>query len=99
MIILLGVQDVEVDSANDKVIVRGKKVDPLKVLGTLRKKYSRNAELISPKFVKLENKETKEAEKKEDKVSFTYKSHAFNFVLVSYFFVELVLRMLLNRHK
>ncbi|EXB40323.1 hypothetical protein L484_017465 [Morus notabilis] len=62
-----GVQDVMIDSVNHKVVIKGKKIDPLKVLERLRKKYSRNVELISPKFFKLENKEKKDEGKKEDK--------------------------------
>lgn len=38
-----------IDNANHKVIVKGRNVDPMKVLGRLQKKYSRNVELISPK--------------------------------------------------
>lgn len=77
--ILLGVQDVMIDIANHKVVIQGKKIDPLKVLERLRKKYSRNVELISPKFFELENEEKKDEGKKEDKVSVT-KSQALNFL-------------------
>lgn len=93
--ILLGVQDVMIDSANHKVVIQGKKIDPLKVLERLRKKYSRNVELISPRFFELENEEKKDEGKKEDKVSLT-KSHAFEvFVLVPcVFLLNLILRLL-----
>lgn len=38
-----------VDSENQKVIVKGKIADPMKVLERLAKKYSKNVELISPR--------------------------------------------------
>lgn len=64
---LLGVEDVVLDRENHKVIVRGQMVDPIEILGRLRKKYSRNAELISP-IPKPQSKENKEDENKEDQV-------------------------------
>ncbi|CAL8993647.1 unnamed protein product [Prunus brigantina] len=60
-----GIEDVTVDYANQRVVVKGKKANPLKVLERLQKKYSSNAELISPK-PKPENKEKKEPQKKEE---------------------------------
>ncbi|XP_022775668.1 heavy metal-associated isoprenylated plant protein 8 [Durio zibethinus] len=44
-----GIEEVKTDVKGDKVIVKGPKADPLKVLERVKKKYSRNAELISPK--------------------------------------------------
>ncbi|XP_041016264.1 heavy metal-associated isoprenylated plant protein 8-like [Juglans microcarpa x Juglans regia] len=61
---LEGVEDVVIDIANHLVVVKGKKADPLKVLKRLQKKYSRNAELISPKFHNTEVR--KEPEKKKE---------------------------------
>lgn len=43
-----GVEDVVIDDANHIVIVKGQNVDPIRVLGRLQKKFSRNVELISP---------------------------------------------------
>ncbi|XP_050278172.1 heavy metal-associated isoprenylated plant protein 8-like [Quercus robur] len=40
-----GVEDVVIDSANRKVVVKGKNADPLKALQTLQKKYSRNVQV------------------------------------------------------
>ena len=54
-----------IDSANHKVVVKGKNANPLKALETLQKKYSRNVELISPK-PKPEDKKKKEPEKKPE---------------------------------
>ncbi|KAK9941576.1 hypothetical protein M0R45_007278 [Rubus argutus] len=59
-----GVEEVVVDYPNHRVVVKGKRADPLRVLERVQKKYSRNAELISPK-PKPEIKEKKESEKKE----------------------------------
>lgn len=54
-----------IDSENHKVVVKGKKADPLKALRRLRKKYSRNAELISPKPI-CHAEIRKEPEKKKE---------------------------------
>ncbi|XP_050366423.1 heavy metal-associated isoprenylated plant protein 8 [Argentina anserina] len=56
-----GVEEVEVDYPNNRVVVKGKRADPLKVLERVQKKYSRNAELISPKLIP-QCKERKEPE-------------------------------------
>lgn len=37
------------DMKSNRVVVKGPKADPLKVLERIKKKYSRNVELISPK--------------------------------------------------
>ncbi|WRX15821.1 Heavy metal-associated domain [Theobroma cacao] len=44
-----GVEQVKTDMEGDRVIVKGQNADPLKILERVKKKYSRNAELISPK--------------------------------------------------
>lgn len=59
----LGVEEIVTDKEKHKVIVKGENVDILKVLERLRKKYSKNVELISPELPKTEKKE--EQEKKE----------------------------------
>ncbi|GLU06244.1 hypothetical protein SLE2022_232910 [Rubroshorea leprosula] len=64
-----GVEEVNIDMANQKVIVKGSKADPLKVLERVRKKYSRNVALLSARpnpNTKAEKK--KEPEKKEEPV-------------------------------
>lgn len=55
-----------IDSANRKVVVKGKNADPLKALQTLQKKYSRNVELISPKLKPEDKNKKKEPEKKQE---------------------------------
>uniref|UniRef100_A0A6N2LA28 HMA domain-containing protein n=1 Tax=Salix viminalis TaxID=40686 RepID=A0A6N2LA28_SALVM len=45
-----GVEEVTADGKQNKVMVRGAKADPSKVLERLQGKYSRNVELISPKL-------------------------------------------------
>ncbi|MBA0691470.1 hypothetical protein Goari_009096 [Gossypium aridum] len=71
-----GVEDVATDSKANKVVVKGKTVDPIKVCERLRKKSGRKVELISPlpkppsqEEKKKENKELKE-EKKEETLVF-----------------------------
>ena len=59
-------EDVVIDSANRKVVVKGKNADPLKALQTLQKKYSRNVELISPKLKPEDKNKKKEPEKKQE---------------------------------
>ncbi|KAK8522604.1 hypothetical protein V6N13_115564 [Hibiscus sabdariffa] len=43
-----GVEEVEVDMNGNMVIVKGQKADPFKVLERVKKKYSRNVQLIFP---------------------------------------------------
>lgn len=52
------------DSKQNKVMVKGPKADPSKVLERLQGKYSRNVELISPKL-KPSAQDKKEPEKKQ----------------------------------
>ena len=66
-----------IDRATQKVTVRGKKLDPTNVLRRLRKKYSRNVELISPK-PNSEIKEMKE-QKNNDDNQVCQLSNSFNF--------------------
>lgn len=58
-------EEVKLDRANNKVIVRGEKAEPSKVIERIRKKYSTNAELISPKPKTNNGEEKKEPQKKE----------------------------------
>ncbi|KAL8037995.1 hypothetical protein ABFX02_11G074600 [Erythranthe guttata] len=44
-----GVEEIEIDDKNHKVIVKGKKADPTKVAERLRKKSGKHVDLISPK--------------------------------------------------
>ncbi|GLT73288.1 hypothetical protein SLA2020_451580 [Shorea laevis] len=62
-----GVEDVIIDTANHTVVVKGKRADPVKALQRLRKKYSRNVELISPQ-PKSDNEKKKEPEKKKEEL-------------------------------
>ncbi|XP_028771984.1 heavy metal-associated isoprenylated plant protein 8-like [Neltuma alba] len=59
-----GVEQVVVDRENQKVIVKGKKAEPLKVLKRLRKKYSKNVDLISPRIDPHRNN-TEDAQQKK----------------------------------
>ncbi|EOA29554.1 hypothetical protein CARUB_v10015807mg, partial [Capsella rubella] len=44
-----GVEQIKTEIGNDKVVVSGKFDDPMKILRRVQKKFSKNAELISPK--------------------------------------------------
>ncbi|KAK6920500.1 Heavy metal-associated domain, HMA [Dillenia turbinata] len=64
-----GVEDVQTDCKSHKVIVKGEKADPLKVLERVQKKSHRQVELLSPipKPPAEEKKEEKEVVKVEEK--------------------------------
>ncbi|KAF5741183.1 hypothetical protein HS088_TW10G00178 [Tripterygium wilfordii] len=61
-----GVEEVVIDKANSKVIVKGQKIDPMKVLKRLQDKFSKHVELISPKPNPNASNPKKETEKKEE---------------------------------
>ncbi|KAK4486058.1 hypothetical protein RD792_008723 [Penstemon davidsonii] len=63
-----GVEEIEIDEKNHKVIVKGKNVDPVKVTERLRKKSGKRVELISPKPKKEEKKEEKKPQLKVNEV-------------------------------
>ncbi|KAK9188656.1 hypothetical protein WN944_020061 [Citrus x changshan-huyou] len=63
-----GVEKVKLDRANNKVIVSGEKAEPSKVIERIRKKYSTNAELISPKPKTNNGEDKKEPQKKDPQV-------------------------------
>ncbi|XP_049342572.1 heavy metal-associated isoprenylated plant protein 8-like [Solanum verrucosum] len=62
-----GVEEVEIDEKNHKVVVKGKKLDPLNVAERLRKKSGKHVELISPIPSKKKEEENKE-KKQEPKI-------------------------------
>ncbi|OIS95764.1 PREDICTED: heavy metal-associated isoprenylated plant protein 8-like [Nicotiana attenuata] len=62
-----GVEEIEVDEKNHKVVVKGKKADPLKVAERLRKKSGKHVELISP-IIPPKKKEEKKEIKQQPKV-------------------------------
>ncbi|KAL5170124.1 Heavy metal-associated isoprenylated plant protein 8 [Glycine soja] len=64
-----GVEEVSVDSRTNKVVVKGKTTDPIKVCERLQKKSGKKLELISPLPKPLEEKEEppKEEPPKEEK--------------------------------
>ncbi|KAK2644155.1 hypothetical protein Ddye_019350 [Dipteronia dyeriana] len=59
-----GVEEIKMDRANSKVVVKGEKADPIKVFERVQKKYSRNVELLHPK-PKPSGEKKQEPEKKE----------------------------------
>lgn len=59
-----GVEDVTTDCKTSKVVVKGEKADPLKVLDRVQRKSNRQVELISP-IPKPKTEEEKKPEEKE----------------------------------
>lgn len=49
VLLFVGVEQIKTDIVNSKVTVSGKFDDPVKILQRVQKKFSKNAELISPK--------------------------------------------------
>lgn len=70
-----GVEDVVTDCKTHKVVVKGEKADPLKVLERVQKKSHRQVELLSPipkppeEEPKVEEKEAPKPEEKKEEVS------------------------------
>ncbi|XP_059635997.1 heavy metal-associated isoprenylated plant protein 7-like [Cornus florida] len=62
-----GVEEIEIDSKNHKVTVKGKNADPTKVAERLRKKTKKHVELISP-IIKEKKEEKKEKKEEPPKV-------------------------------
>ncbi|KAM0020033.1 putative protein kinase RLK-Pelle-CrRLK1L-1 family [Helianthus debilis subsp. tardiflorus] len=63
-----GVEDVVTDCETHKVVVKGEKADPLKVLERIKMKSHRNVELLSPSLTEgLNEVELKETSKSEEK--------------------------------
>ena len=60
----VGVEDVMTDYQNNKVVVKGEKADPLKVLERVQRKSNKQVELLSP-IPKPPAAEEKKAEEKE----------------------------------
>lgn len=59
-----GVEDVVTDCKSHKVVVKGEKADPLKVLERVQRKSHRQVELLSP-IPKPPSEEEKKSEEKE----------------------------------
>ena len=59
----LGVDDVVTDCKSHKVVVKGEKADPLKVLERIQRKSHRQVELLSPIPKPQEEKKVQEEEK------------------------------------
>lgn len=53
---VVGVEGVEIDANNQKVIIKGEKADPIKVAERLRKRSGKHVELVHPQPVKAEEK-------------------------------------------
>ncbi|KAI3426828.1 uncharacterized protein J3R85_009701 [Psidium guajava] len=57
-----GIEEIVMNMEKQEVIVKGENVDIVKVLERLRKKYNKNAELISPELPKIKKEEEKKKE-------------------------------------
>lgn len=76
--VLTGVEDVITDCKTHKVVVKGEKADPLKVLDRVQRKSHRQVELLSPipkppapEEPKPEEKEKPKPEEKKEEVQIT----------------------------
>lgn len=83
----LGVEDVTTDIKSSKVVVKGDKADPLKVLERVERKSHRQVQLISPipkpkpeEEKKPEEKDKPKPEEKKEEVLFF-----FSFLVISHF--------------
>ncbi|KAL0538281.1 hypothetical protein IC582_027293 [Cucumis melo] len=61
-----GVEEVAADMENKKVVIKGKDLNPKKIMEEIKKKYSKNVELISPKDLPDTPKQNKPQPKKEE---------------------------------
>lgn len=64
--IYVGVEEVAADMENKKVVIKGKDLNPKKIMEEIKKKYSKNVELISPKDLPDTPKQNKPQPKKEE---------------------------------
>lgn len=69
-------EEVTADMGNQKVVIKGKDLNPKKILEGIRKKYSKNVELISPKELPDGPKQKKPEPKKEE-VKYKFLNHYF----------------------
>lgn len=83
---MTGVEDVITDCKTHKVVVKGEKADPLKVLDRVQRKSHRQVELLSPipkppapEEPKPEEKEKPKPEEKKEEVSNTQYSIQYKF--------------------
>jgi hypothetical protein len=81
----LGVEDVVTDCKSHKVVVKGEKADPLKVLERVQRKSHRQVELLSP-IPKPPSEEEKKTEEKEKPKPEEEKKEEVNSFLFHFFF-------------
>lgn len=60
-----GVEQIKAEVGENKVVVSGKFDDPVKILRRVQKKFSKNAELISPKPNLNQDQKKEQQQKKE----------------------------------
>ena len=74
------------DVGNAKVVIKGKELKPNKILEEIRRKYSKNAQLISPKPLPETPNQTKADPPKKEEVRKTLTSFLFIYLFI-YFFI------------
>lgn len=78
------------DCKTGKVVVKGEKADPLKVLARVQRKTHRQVELLSPipppSPPPVKKAEEEKPKVEEKKVEVTFVAKAFNFFIVKCFF-------------
>lgn len=65
LIVFEGVEQIKTEVGENKVVVSGKFDDPVKILRRVQKKFSKNAELISPKPNPNQDQKKEQQQKKE----------------------------------
>lgn len=64
--VVVGVEGVEIDAVNQKVIVKGEKADPIKVAERLRKRSGKHVEVVHPQPAQAEEKKKVEVKATEN---------------------------------
>lgn len=64
--VVVGVEGVEIDAINQKVIVKGEKADPIKVAERLRKRSGKHVEVVHPQPAQAEEKKKVEVKTTEN---------------------------------
>ncbi|WOG84380.1 hypothetical protein DCAR_0103563 [Daucus carota subsp. sativus] len=63
-----GVEEIEIDSKNHQVTVKGARADPIKVVERVRKKCGKHVELMTPVLSEEKKEEIKEEQKQEPRL-------------------------------
>lgn len=101
---MIGVEEVQTDCKAHKVVVKGEKADPVKVLERVQKKSHRQVELISPipkppaeDEKKTEEKEVAKPEEKKEVVIFSFFSRYYRIVELNILMVWRLIKLIGQR--